>query len=319
MKFERRGRVLLALVMAFGLLAGACSDKDSVSSDGGGDGGSGGEDKGGETIRIAPQDFAESKTLTFVYGKYLEAEGFDVDIQQAKGFRDQVYPGLAEDDIDLIIDYTGSAASELAPDGTPSSDPDETYTRLEAALKAEDLVAYEYSPAEDKNAMVTLKSYADENGLTKISDLKAKGSEIVLGGAADCATRTDCLLGYQDPAIYGIAFKEFKALEYGPALTAALEGNEIQAAQYQTTAPEIETGQIVVLEDDKGILSADNVVPVLRSDVAEAYGDELKEAMDTVSAKLTTEDLIAWNAATDIEKEEPEDVAEKWLEESGLL
>ena len=38
MQFKRRGRALLALVMAFGLLAGACSDKDSVSSDGGGSG-----------------------------------------------------------------------------------------------------------------------------------------------------------------------------------------------------------------------------------------------------------------------------------------
>jgi osmoprotectant transport system substrate-binding protein len=317
MQFKRRSRALIALVMVLGLLAGACSDKDSVSSDGGDEGGSGAKSE--ETIRLAPQQFAESQTLTEVYGQYLESKGFTVDIQPAKGFRDQVYPGLEEGDIDMIIDYTGSAASFLDSEGTPSADSDETYARLEEALKAKGLVAYEYSPSEDKNALVMLKSFADENGISKISDIKAVQDQIVLGGDADCATRTDCLLGYQDPAVYGITFKEFKALEYGPPLTAALEANEVQAAQYQTTAPAIETGQFVVLEDDKGMLSADNIVPVLRGEVAVTHGGDLKDAVDEVSAKLTTEDLIAWNVATDVDKEEPADVAEKWLEESGLL
>ena len=322
MEFKRRRRALIALVMVLGLLAGACGDKGSTSSDSGDDDSSGsgsGTEKSEETIRLAPQDFAESKTLTEVYGQYLKAKGYTIEIQPAKGFREEVYPGLRDGDIDMIIDYTGSAANELDPDGTPSADSDETYDRLEAALKDEGLVAYDYSEAEDKNALVMLKSFAEENDITTISDIKPVQDKIVLGGAADCATRTDCLLGYQDPGIYGITFKEFKALEYGPALTAALDANEIQAAQYQTTAPAIETGEFVVLEDDKGLLTADNIVPVLRSDVAEAYGDELADAVNELSAQLTTEDLVAWNVATDVDKEEPADVAEKWLEESGLL
>ena len=52
----------------------------------------------GPTIRFAPQDFAEAKTLTEVYAQYLEAKGFDVDIQAANGFRDQVYPALEAGD-----------------------------------------------------------------------------------------------------------------------------------------------------------------------------------------------------------------------------
>jgi osmoprotectant transport system substrate-binding protein len=320
MEFKRRRRALIALVMVLGLLAGACGDKGSTSSDDGDDdSGGGGGEKSEETIRLAPQDFAESKTLTEVYGQFLESKGYTVEIQPAKGFREQVYPGLRDGAIDMIIDYTGSAAGELDPDGTPSADSEETYARLETALKDEGLIAYDYSEAEDKNALVMLKSFADENGITTISDIKPIQDQIVLGGAADCATRTDCLLGYQDPGIYGITFKEFKALEYGPALTAALDANEIQAAQYQTTAPAIETGEFVVLEDDKGLLSADNIVPVLRGETAVVHGEDLKAACDELSEKLTTEDLIAWNVATDVDKEEPADVAEKWLEESGLL
>ncbi len=164
---------------------------------------------------------------------------------------------------------------------------------------------------------MALKSFADENGLVTISDLEKLGS-VKLGGAEDCRERVDCLVGYTDPAVYGLTI-EFTALEYGPALTAALESEAIQVAQYQTTAPEIASGDFVVLTDDKGLLSADNIVPVLRSAIATAYGDTLTEALDELSAVLTTEDLIAWNVRTDVDKDEPADVATEWLEDKGLI
>src|SRR5690606_27827087 len=121
------------------------------------------------------------------------------------------------------------------------------------------------------------------------------------------------LLGYQD--VYGLDLK-FTAVEYGPPLVAALEADEIQVAQYGSTAPEIATGKIVELEDDKGLQDAQNVVPVFRSEVSSS---ELIEALDTLSAAITTEDLAAWNQATDVDKEDPVDVATAWLEDNGLL
>jgi osmoprotectant transport system substrate-binding protein len=311
-----RWRAPLALALALAITGAACGDDDETPAASGGDGT---EAPDGPTIRLAPQDFAEARTLTEVYGQYLEAQGFDVEIQPPNGFRDQVYPSLQDDGVDMIIDYTGSAASFLDPDGEASADPDETFERLTGALEAIDLVAFDYSPAEDKNALVVLASFAEENDLTTISDLKAIEDQVTLGGSAQCAERLDCLLGYQDPEKYGITFAGFTTLEYGPPLTAALEANEVQAAQYQTTAPEIASGNFVVLEDDLGILSADNIVPVLRVPLADEYGDALRDVIDELSAMLTTEDLIGWNVATDIDKEEPSDVATAWLEDKGLL
>jgi osmoprotectant transport system substrate-binding protein len=309
-----RWRKLLALPLALGLAVtgAACGDDDDE-----GTGDADVEVVDGPTIRIAPQDFAEAKTLTEVYGQYLEAQGFDVDIQAPNGFRDQVYPDLENGDLDLIIDYTGSAARYLNPEVDPSADADATHAALTTALEPIELVAAEYSPAEDKNALVALKAFADENQLVNISDL-AKLGTVQLGGAEDCREREDCLIGYTDPAVYGLTM-EFTALEYGPALTEALAAGAVQVAQYQTTAPQIASGDFVVLTDDKGLLSADNIVPVLRSEIAEAYGAELLAALDDLSALLTTEDLIEWNVATDIDHEEPADVATAWLTAKDLL
>ena len=52
--------------------------------------------------------------------------------------------------------------------------------------------------------------------------------------------------------------------------------------------------------------AAENVVPLIKK---AKLNDTITTTLDAVSAKLTTEDLIEWNVATDIDHEEPADVA----------
>ncbi len=309
-----RWRAPLALGLALALMGTACSSDDEPTETGGSDGTEAVE---GSTIRFAPQQFPESETMTEVYAQFLEARGFDVEVQPSSGFRDIVYPGLANDDLDIIIDYAGSATSHLG--GTASADADETYEALTEALEAEELVAFDYSEAEDANALVALKSWAEDNDVTTISDLKDVEGGVVLGASEDCRERENCLIGLEDPEIYGIEFESFTALEYGPPLTAALEADEVQVAYYQTTAPQIASGDFIVLEDDQDLLASDNIVPVLRKDLADEYGEALADALNELSALITTDDMIDWNVSTDIDKEESADVATAWLESKDLL
>ena len=301
---------VLSLLAVVGVLAlASCSDNSSDSGDT--DGGSEpSSEASGEPIRISSADFSEQKVLAQVYGQYLEAQGIAVDIQEPLGQREQIYAALEDDKLDLQLDYTGVAVTFLG--GTPSADPQETYDALVPLLEAKDLEASEQSDAADANALVALTTWAEENGVTTISDLSDVDGPLTLGGSPECSERPECLAGYKDT--YGLDL-EFKAVEYGPPLVAALEADEVQLAQYQTTAPEIATGKIVVLEDDKGLQSAANVVPVFRSAVS---SEELITALNTLSAKITTEDLAAWNQAADVDKEDTTDVATQWLEDNGL-
>ena len=75
----------------------------------------------------------------------------------------------------------------------------------------------------------------------------------------------------------------------------------------------------MVLEDDKDILSADNVVPVFRERTGRCLRHGLLTALDSVSDLLTTQDLLDFAIATDIGKEEPADVAAEWLGPKGLI
>ncbi len=263
------------------------------------------------TIRISSQDWSEQKTLAQAYGQFLEAKGFDVEIQEPIGTRTQIYAALDAGDVDLVLDYQGSATVELG--GEASADADATYEALTTALTDKDLAASEASEAVDANALVALATWAEENEVTTISDLANLDGPLALGGAPECAERPDCLLGYE--GTYGLTL-DFTAVDYGPPLVAALEADEIQLAQYGTTAPEVAEGTIIALEDDKGLQPAENVVPIFRVAVD---SEELQAALDELSGVLTTADLAAWNQATDVDKEDPADVAQAWLEVKRLI
>jgi len=306
----RRGRgaglKLLAVGAACLMLLAACSSDSDSSSD------TTSKDTKAK-IRISSQDFGEQKTLAQVYGQFLEAKGYDVDIQPPIGTRTQIYAALKADKVDMVLDYQGSAVVELGGEASP--DPVKTHEALVAKLEPLDLGAGKASEAVDANALVALTTWAKDNDVTKISDLSNVSGDLTLAGAPECAERDDCLKGYNSPEFYGLSLK-FKPVSYGPPLVAALKANEVQLAQYGTTAPEVADGTIVVLEDDKGLQPAENVVPVFRTAVAD---DGLVELLDELSAKLTTADLAAWNKATDVEKKDSADVAEAWLKDNGLI
>ncbi|MFQ1003452.1 glycine betaine ABC transporter substrate-binding protein [Modestobacter sp. SSW1-42] len=75
--------------------------------------------------------------------------------------------------------------------------------------------------------------------------------------------------------------------------------------------------QLVVLEDDKGLQNADNVVPAVNA-AAAAANPAVVQALDTVSAALTGDDLIAMNKAVDIDRQTATDVAAAYAQENDL-
>lgn len=267
----------------------------------------------GPTIKVRGQAFSESVTIAEAYGQYLQAKGYDVEILTEAGFRDEAVTGIETGELDLIVDYIGSAQAELVPDAEASSDPDEVSATLAPYYEGIGATLLEYSPAVDGNAYVVR---GDEDATT-ISDTADSG--LVFGASAQCYERPQCYLGLTDPAIYGIEFADTVTLEFGPLLGEALAAEEVDAVVWNTTAPQIETEGFKVLEDDQGLFSADNIAPIVRTEILDAYGDMLAEDLNGLSAQITTEDLLEWNVQTDIELRESDDVATEWLTEKGLL
>ena len=304
-------RLLIALLVLFGLIAASCGD----DSDGGESSGDATEAAApdGPTIRLRGQDFSEAITIAEVYGQYLQAKGYDVEILTPAGFRVEAIDGLRNDDLDLIVDYIGGSQAELLPDAEPSADPDTVIETITPAYDEIGADVLDASPAVDGDAFVVR---GDQEGDT-ISDIADAG--LVLGASAQCFERVQCFLGFTDPEVYGIEFADTVTIEFGPLLGEALGAEEVDAVVWNTTAPQIEAEGFKVLEDDQGLFPAQNIAPIISQEVLEAYGDQLADDLNTLSAAITTEDLLAWNTETDIELRESDDVATEWLTDKGLI
>jgi osmoprotectant transport system substrate-binding protein len=139
--------------------------------------------------------------------------------------------------------------------------------------------------------------------------------QLVFGGPSEFQQRPDGVPGLQET--YGCTFKEFRALDTGGPLTvAALEDGTVQAANLFTTDPTIEDKGFVVLEDPQNNFAAQNVVPLINSTKATP---EVTEALNAVSAKLTTDGLVELNRQLNApEKPNVDTVAKDWITANGL-
>jgi osmoprotectant transport system substrate-binding protein len=291
---------LLLLMVALAVIMTACGDGDGDSA------------VDGPTIRLRGQDFSEAVTIAEVYGQYLQAKGYDVEILTPAGFRTEAIDGLRNDELDLIVDYIGGSLTALAPDAASSSDPDEVVAVIGPAYEEIGATLLDYSPAVDGDAFVV----RGDSPASTISDVADLG--YVFGASAQCFERPQCFLGYTDPAIYGITFSSTVTIEFGPLLGEALAAGEVDAVVWNTTAPQITEQGFKVLEDDQGLHPAQNIAPIISTDVLDEYGDQLRDDLNELSALITTDDLLAWNTETDIAKRESDDVAAEWLEAKGL-
>jgi osmoprotectant transport system substrate-binding protein len=317
----KRLRLLLLLTMVLALVAVACGgddDDDGAEPTTPSETEAEGEVPDGPDVTIGAQDFGESAILAQVYGQALDAAGYPVKYQSLGGFRDIVYTSFESGDINLTAEYAASALEFLNENaGEATADAQETTGLLRERLAEQGLQALDPSPAVDSNAFVVTPETAEAEGLTTISDLA--GKDLTLGGPPDCPTNPFCIPGLQ--RVYDIDFSEtFRSLDAaGPNTVQALENGNVDVAILFSTNGVIADEGWVILEDDKGLINADNVVPVLTDELVETYGDDFTQLLNDVSAALTTEELTELNKRYDIDKEDAETIAEDWLTENELI
>jgi osmoprotectant transport system substrate-binding protein len=312
---KRQRKVVAAIVvLALGLMATACGDDDDSAT---------ADERSGPTVQIGAQDFGESAILAEIYKQALEGDGFKADIQPLGGFRDLLFAAFKSGDVNLAPDYLASELEFLneqagGEPGVATSDVDETLGLLEPFLDDNDppLVAFTPSDAVDTNSFVVTQETADELGLETLSDLAEKGQDLTLGAPQDCEENAFCIPGLKE--VYGLDMTaNFTPLDTGVIATSLGEG-AIDVGLLFSTDGRIADEGWVLLEDDKQMLAADNVLPVATKELSDAYGDDLATLLDNVSAELTTDDLTELNKRYDIDKEDAADIASDWLSEHDL-
>ncbi|HEY0493380.1 MAG TPA: ABC transporter substrate-binding protein [Candidatus Dormibacteraeota bacterium] len=296
--------VLGASMVALSLVITSCGSTGGPSS-------SSSSPKG--SITVGSLNFPESAIIAQIYGQALKSKGYNVSYKLNLGSREVVEPALERGDINLFPDY---AATELEfqnkGKGEATPDAAATVDKLNTYLSPKGLKALTASPAVDQNAFAVLKS-GKYGSKTKLSDLESVASQMTLGGPAECPTRPFCAAGLKSK--YALNFKAFKALDAGGPLTkAALDKGDIDLGLIFSSDSAYSTGKYVQLQDDKHLQNADNVIPLIKASVANG---EVTALLNEVNGKLTTDDLIKLNKSSDVDKQDPDAIAKKWLTDHG--
>lgn len=263
------------------------------------------------SVVVGSTNFPEQLILANIYANVLEAEGIDVEKRLNLGSREIVYPALVAGEIDILPEYTGALLAHVSEgQEIPAHEEQAVIEALHEALP-ESIVMLEASSAQDKDALVVRPETAQEYDLETFSDLAPVAGELVMGGPPEFKTRRIGLPGLKD--VYGIEFKAFRSLDAGgPVTVGALKNGAVDVANMFTTQGIIDAMGWVVLEDDKQLNPAQNIVPVVRSEV---LNDTIREALNKVSRQLDTETLQMLNRQVSVDKRDPADVAAQWLSE----
>jgi osmoprotectant transport system substrate-binding protein len=266
-----------------------------------------------DKVIVASANFPENELIAEMYAGALQSAGITVEKKLNIGARELYVPAMQNGEISVVPDYTGNLL--LLEDKTAkAASSAEVYTALQAALPA-NLKVLDYSPAEDKDALVVTPAIAAQYKLTSIADLTPVCGQLVVGASASFPPRQAGLVGIKEK--YNCTFKEFRSLDTGGPLTLnALLNNDIQVADLYTTDSNIPDNKLIALEDPKNVFPAQNVVPLYKDG---ALSDAAKQKLNDVSKALDTATLTSLLRKVTTDKVPAQTVAMQWLKDKGLV
>jgi osmoprotectant transport system substrate-binding protein len=318
-------RLLLALVAAtaaaFVIAACGSSDDNSSSDTGssapaatsdGGSSSSADQPGKGKTVTLGTKNFTEAFILGELYKQTLEAKGWTVNYKKNLGSSEIADKALTSNQIDAYPEYVGVFLSVSAGDTKTYGSVEDAYAAAQKFAEGRGDVFTTLTPFTDTDAIGVTKEFAQKNGLTEVGDLAKLGSKLKLAGPPEFKSRFTGLKGLASeynvkPTFVPLAIGlQYKALDTG----------KVDAADVFTTDGALQSGKYTVLKDPKNVFGFQNVGMVADKKVADpAFVD----VVNAVSAKLTTEAMQQMNAAVDIDKQDPAEVAKQFLQANGLL
>jgi osmoprotectant transport system substrate-binding protein len=206
------------------VVAGYISDKGLDSGVSGGSG----------PIVVGAADFTESQVLGTLYADVLTAAGFQASVQTV-GNRELYLPALQRGEIQVFPEYLATVTDIINgqingsdAEGVASGDVDATVEALTPLAEQAGLVFGEPAEAADQNAFAVTQEFADQVGVSTLSELaEACGDgSLTLGGPGECPERPQCQPGLEET--YGLEFAEFQEFDAGGPLTkAAIQQGEV--------------------------------------------------------------------------------------------
>lgn len=267
-------------------------------------------------IKVGSKDFTEQFILGEMYALVLEDKGFPVERKLNLGGTPVAQAGLQSGQIDLYPEYTGTGLLTILKEPA-NSNPKQVFDTVAKAYKEKfNLVWLEPAPMNNTQALVMTQECSKKYGIKTISQMVAKASQLTLIGPPEFEAREDGLPGLKKA--YG-DFKLKKFISTDPGLRyKTLNNGQADVAVAFGTDGEISAFKLVILEDDKKLFPPYQVAPLVRQETLDK-NPGIRDVLNTLSAKLTTETMQRLNYEVSGKQREPAEVAKEFITKEGLL
>jgi osmoprotectant transport system substrate-binding protein len=270
------------------------------------------------TLTVGSKNFTEQKVLGEIYAQAFQAAGYTVKRALDLGDEQTALKALKGGQISGYPEYTGTALLSFlkVPASKLPSDAGQAFDQVKAGMAKQSIAAFPPTPFTSSNEVGMLKKTAEQLGVSKISDLKAKERQLELYGPPECRTRRDCLLGLEQ--VYGLRFKKFVPINIDQRHQ-VLSNGQAKVSIVFTTDPQIKRNGEVLLADDKGMFPPYNSTFLMKQSVADQAGPDLARTIELVNKNLTADVMQELNARVDLDKDTPEQAAQAYLKQFKLI
>jgi osmoprotectant transport system substrate-binding protein len=290
------GKRIAALIMALlvAVAVAACGSGNPLA--GGGAAG---------TVVIGSANFTESELLMEIYAAALRKAGVQAQTRPRLGPREITNRALADGSITVMPEYTGNLLHFLDPASTATA-ADDVYTALRKALPPT-LQVLQPSTAEDSDVLVVTQQTSARLGLTSMDALAPHCPQLTFGAAGEWPARWKAKIA----DVYGCTFRQILSTDAGgPVTLEALRSGQAQVVNLFTTSPDIAANHWVELADPKHLYPAQRVVALVRAGMLSQPGID---ALNEVSAALTTPKLTELNRRITQDRAAPADLAKEFV------
>lgn len=263
----------------------------------------------------------EAQLLGQMYVLLLQKAGFTVHPKLALGMTPEVFAALKSGAIDLYPEFTGTGLNIL---GVKSAfNPDKDYQTVKNGFEQQYHITWlDQAPLNDGYALCTSKDESQKLGVTTLSQLAPKVSQLTLATQSDGVPFFDAL-----KTTYGFDTKSFKSVQkvaYAIGFTAVKSG-QAQVTECYTTDGSVTTQNFIFLTDDKHGFTEFHPAPIVRDSVLQA-DPGIAPALNKLAPYLTTDVSIMLQQQVSMKHTSGESIAQAvkevataFLQSKGLL
>jgi osmoprotectant transport system substrate-binding protein len=276
----------------------------------------------GVPITVGSKDFTENILLGYVAEYALEAAGMHVrdltDIQGSNSSRD----ALAEGEVDLYWEYTGTAWISYQGNTDPIADPAKMFDAVKAADAKQGIDWVDLAPMNDTYAMAESQAVKDKYGVTNLSQMAALARKDPNAATfcleSEFASRNDGFPGLVKKYGMDVPNSHILILDTGAVYQATAQAKACNFGEIFSTDARTKFLHLTVLEDDRKFFPSYAAAVTIRHSVLQQY-PQIQEVLAPVAQKLTNQQIVDMSYQVDVLGRDWADVAKDWMVQEGFV